>query len=165
MKKLQNTIDERFDILKKDEEIKGLIENAKIAEKSEQKDNLRRIRSNIEWRIRDIIKPNYLWFHTSDWLMTIWFTQENWKVRYTYLNQDELNLVSAPIYSCQTQFHKWYALVQDPETLIWSVINKELNKIEELHDYNWVSHKNWESKDFFELRIKLSNYLRTFEGK
>lgn len=159
MKKQTTTIEEKIEILKTDEELKQLKENAKIAQNSEQKENLRNVRSKIEWRIREILKPKYLWFHTADWLITIGFAQENGKVRYSYLDQNQLELKSEPIYSCQTQFNRWYALVQDPETLIWSVIDKDLNKVDTISDYNWNPFWDWESEDFFKLRIKLSNLL------
>jgi len=48
MKKQTTTIEEKIEILKTDEELKQLKENAKIAQNSEQKENLRNVRSKIE---------------------------------------------------------------------------------------------------------------------
>lgn len=77
-------------------------------------------------RVKELLKPSETLLYSRDWYMTIWFkSPENWRTLYWFLDQEELDLLIEPKFSCVKWFTNWIALVQDPETLIWSAISHD----------------------------------------
>ena len=157
---MSKTIEERFASLDK----KGIqemeLKSTKLewVKTKESAESLRKLRTSIREKIHSAVKPAYLWFHTKDGLMTIGFKdQESWKIRYWYYDQTKSEMAIDAKYSCQTQFYRWQALVQDPKTLDWKVIWTDWKEINIWNIWeDWSRLVNW----FWELRALQKEYYK-----